>query len=290
MFLINKRDKQVILDYSLIYDIDSALHLDFYARGLCIEPEVLFKQPSHFTQVSYGLITTNQREHEIYETNLRKNLKSFDFVADLSRRMVKSVFHVHKICRCIEKMPFNQKMQIYDQLFREVGYMFAFKRFSDLLNPEYFSKYKQDEFLEVCRKVRETSHLVKLNTAIERLREETTDERIVHFIKYYGFLDGFSICPTELETIEGVLHRLSTSNCTKRIKRKLGETPTDFGLLLFRRIGWYEEMRHYYQLRALRIFRQAILIFGLDLYETSYQEFQTYIQERSNAIDNYPTS
>ncbi|GAA3334351.1 hypothetical protein GCM10020331_101960 [Ectobacillus funiculus] len=92
--MINKRDKQVILDYSLIYDIDSALHLDFYARGLCIEPEVLFKQPSHFTQVSYGLITTNQREHEIYETNLRKkNLKKvLIFVADLSRRMVKKVY------------------------------------------------------------------------------------------------------------------------------------------------------------------------------------------------------
>lgn len=130
--------------------------------------------------------------------------------------------------------------------------------------------------------IRSPSYIIRLSTALSKLSPNSSDDAIYNFILRYGFLNDFNIESTTLETIEGVRKFIETPiSYPKRISRmkKLGNQEQHICGRITRRIAWYEELRHYYQLRILRNFRLAFEHFGLDKFHTGIDELLESMKE-----------
>jgi hypothetical protein len=140
--------------------------------------------------------------------------------------------------------------------------MMAYKRFSD----------RCETLFEKPFDIRVPSYLMRLLIALERIDIHSSNE-VCDFIERYGYLYDFYIKENLLETPQGVQEYVKTLKpMNPRSSYKKNEKPRSFLSMLYKYVSWYEELRHIYQLRALRNFRRLFQHYDLDIHETSWQD------------------
>jgi len=262
--LTNPKTNEVVIDFQLIYDADSALHLDFYADGLIEEAHQLFHQYSPFQKINYGFLSCSIPDYEQYENHFDTSMKNHFFLSTAACAMVSTIKPVHELCRKIEKQKRENVFEFsyYKELYQRVVNMMAYKRFSD----------RCETLFEKPFDIRVPSYLMRLLIALERLDIHSSDE-VTNFIERYGYLYDFYIKESRLETPEGVNKYVKTVKPTNpRSYVKMDNSKRSFECILYKYVSWYEEMRHIYQLRALRNFRHFFQYHHLDIHETSWKD------------------
>lgn len=271
MFL--EDEKEIIVDFQLFYDTDSFLHLDFYADGLVKEPKIVINKECVFKKKNMGFVTADKTRYKAYEREFENLLKNPEFINKTKKKMIQSVLDVHRACLRWEKKWRKREIEKKDvkEYYEKITTMMAFKRFSD-----HCEKKIQKET------TRTPSYLMRYIKGLERVRTFPTDKEIQKFINKYGFLQYFGIEKNSAETKNGVL-TLIKKNRLPGNKEKRGVTGNQ-PISLYKYLAWYEELRHYYQLRSLRNFRWLMEENECDLYETSIEDLVNLLTRKEELL------
>jgi hypothetical protein len=284
MFLNIKSMGKVVCDFQLIYETDSYIHLDLYADGLVMESTVLFNKEPYLKKENYGMVIGESKQHIEYISFFESIIKKEDVAKQISQKMINSILSTHKICRRSER-EIEQgvlKPQTFLDLYTSLSIMLAFKSFSDKCNPEIFSN-DRSQFQKMCLKVRIPSHITTFTRELSNLSKYSNNKSLQKFIKRYSFLQDFNIRETELETVEGLKAYLDIERESYKFKKRKLEKidiSKDSACTIFKRIGWYEEVRHYYQLRGLRNLRIFLTSLNMDIYRTSISSLKEELYRR----------
>lgn len=262
--LIDRKTNQVVIDYQLVYDIDSAIHLNFYADGLLSEAQTLFSIKTPFSKKGDGMLLASLQRFEEYESLFKATLEKEKMRFEIAKKMTKSIFPVHRLCLKAEREYLSGKifLSTYLELYQSVVQMLSYKRFSD---------YCESHFASFQSEARTPSFLLRMLQALERLQHNLDDNEIQTFIDRHGYLFQFSIAESELETSFGIREYLQRNPIHfSSLKKRQNHT----GVTLFKQLAWYEELRHVYQLRALRNFRKCFQQMGLDIHEATIESIK----------------
>lgn len=281
MFFSLVKQKKVIMDFQLIYDTDSYIQLDFYAQGLKQEP-LLYNRPIYLERKSYGFLTGDLNMHKDNEDVFHEHLQKEEWVHATAKQMIQSIRQLHYMTRKIEASLKNNVLsyELWNDYFQTIARVLSFKRFSDECKAEDFC-HDTSIFEEQVKQLRLPSHILLFHQKFERLRKDYSPETIQEFIHRYGFLYDFNIEETIFENQEAILEKLK-----QPISKKVLRSPSkkviqmdDSSLRLFKSIVWYEELRHYYQARAVRNYRVALEILGLNIYQTGIDTFHKNLKK-----------
>lgn len=263
MFLYQEKQNQYVLDYQLIYDLDSPLHADFYGDGLQKEAGV-FGVSTPFQKKGNGFFVADEEEFEEYESLFAQ--KAEEDKHTIIKDMARSLIVVHKLSRKMEGMlqTGNISSSFVETYYHSILDMMKYKRISD---------FYQEKYEEYGKEIRQPSHLRRLMHAIESVKRNQTKENIQKFISYEAFLFRFSMKENELEKEESLRPWLA-NYISKERKHNRGRLPENEEEKIVRYVGWYEEMRHYYQLRALRNFRLLFERKNLNIHRCSMDDYR----------------
>lgn len=263
---ISNQPNQSVLDFQLVYDTDSNIQLDLYADGLLEEPK-LVSLPCPFRKRTYGLLSADLEDFNTYQEQFISRITQMQ--ETLTTGMVQSIVKVHQMCRRIEHSldkgtSFLSDKALWSDFYKAIIKMMSFKRISD----EY-----QLEYEHLATVVTLPSYMDRLYSSLHNLHNNLSSERILHFIRYTGFLLTFNIEKTELESEETVRMWANRSWEKKSSLRRCAPKTQEEQWI--KRVGWYEEMRHYYQLRALRNFRLLFEREGIPVHEGTWEHLNS---------------
>ncbi|WP_336770146.1 PEP/pyruvate-binding domain-containing protein [Bacillus bombysepticus] len=268
MFLWDANTEQEIIDYQLIYDTDSNLQLEFYADGLTKE-SLLFSNTSPFTKIDYGLLVANPNRWEEYEKLLVNEITKTEIREKITTQMVLSIKNVHNWCRKIERQLKNESysknnhLDNWKSFYNSVVHMMSFKRLSDIF---------QEQWSHLAQSITLPSYMDQLHQSLYHLKKNPTKNSIEKFLWYTGFLLTFNIEKTELEHQDGIEKWLAKDWNTRTSLRRTA--PSSLEEKWMKRVGWYEELRHYYQLRALRNFRLLFEELNIDIHKGTMADIE----------------
>jgi hypothetical protein len=100
------------------------------------------------------------------------------------------------------------------------------------------------------------------------------------FIRKYGFLNTFNIEKTQFESKKEIKKYLEENNISYFEKK---DKKNDMYDLLSKRFCWYEEFRHYYQMRALRNFRLIFEKLNLNIFNTDFNDLKIKLSKEGLA-------
>lgn len=282
MFLLDKDTKKMCLDFQLIYDVDANIHLDFYADGLCEEPKYIFGIENIFEKISYGFVVADHDKFEDYEKNILGKRVNDKLLREVSTKMVNSIFRMKESSEEVEKKIIGKTLDYKDieTYYKEIIEMMAYRRISDIYQHEIESLNDHDLIKILCE-IEVPSYIMILNKKLKELKMNPSEEQIQEFIFNYGFLGDFSISKCEFEMEDFIREKLELI-LAEDMKQK--KEISDLGnmekykeqLELYKNIVFYEEYRHYYQLRALRNFRLIFELLNLDIYNTDIQKLKLH--------------
>ncbi|PLT31769.1 hypothetical protein [Peribacillus deserti] len=255
MGIFIKTEEKAVFDFELVYDTDSKIHVDWYANGLLWEQKIL-GGPTAFYKKNYGIIVADLKEYEEYQKFFYEKLSNKTFLQEIVPKLAISIIDVHRACRKFELERTRENAEI---LHRKVSYMLGFKRVSD---------YCQNNI--DLNKENVPSYLLRIVQGLQRLKEHPSIENKKIFIKRYGYLHTFKIARNELETLEGVQKKINKMFPDTVIRKRknwgLG-SPSSIGKYIL----WYEELRHVYQLRALRNFRNYFEEININIHDGLFE-------------------
>lgn len=286
MYLCFKSQDLVVADFQLIYHTDNYVQLDFYAEGLRQEP-LLYNEPIFGVRTSFGFVKGSYKDFEHNEDVFNNRIHDITWVLETTSKMIKSIYELHKINRLIEK--YLKKKEIPSNLwfyyFSAITEVLKYKRFTDNCEPIWFAE-NQNEYEKEISKIRVSSHILLFYKKLERLKNEQNDIEIQKFIERYGFLYDFNIAPTLFEKENELKLFLSKTSSTSKKKISCHINSGDISVRLYKRMGWYEEMRHYYQARALRNYRIAFEMLGMDIFKTGIDDFHNQLKRSESNFNN----
>ncbi len=281
MFLLDRDTGKMCLDFQLIYDVDAYIHLDFYADGLCEEPKCVFGLEGIFKKISYGFVVADKEKFEDYEENVLKKCVNRDLLKKVSNMMVNSIIDIRKSSEVIENKILCNNLTYKDieVYYQSIIEMMAYRRVSDIYQDEIEGLDDPDLIKLICS-TEVPSYMMILNKKLKELKKNSSEEQIKDFIFNYGFLGDFSIKKGEFETEEFIRekleHIIDDDFEYKKETFDLEDTGEYKELLeIYKNIVYYEEYRHYYQLRALRNFRLIFELLNLDIHTTDIQKLKS---------------
>ncbi|GAB6422498.1 hypothetical protein bcgnr5378_37090 [Bacillus cereus] len=268
MFLWDANTEQEILDYQLIYDTDSNLQLEFYADG-SMKESLLFSHTSPYIKKDYGLLVVNPNLREEYEKLVDNEITKDEIREQITMQMVLSIKNVHNWCRKIERQLQNESYSKNNHLgnwrkfYNSIVHMMSFKRLSDIF---------QNQWSHLAQSITLPSYMDQLHQSLYHLKKNPTKNNIDKFSWYTGFLLTFNIEKTELEQQDGIKKWLAKDWNTRPSLRRT--SPSSSEEKWMKRVGWYEELRHYYQLRALRNFRLLFEELNIDIHNGTMADIE----------------
>jgi hypothetical protein len=194
LFLIDKKNKLAVLDYQLIYDTDSLIHLDFYCDGII--KEINRYVPNARTEkLGPGMMCLDLKDYTFFQAKLSELVHDQTELKKLLSKMVGSIKPVHTACRKVECQFKSNQIHLYDylDLYAKVINMMSYKQISDQLESKL-----------IISESRTPSYLIRFYRSIKQLSLGLTEQKIENFIERHGFLYSFSILETELESKTGL--------------------------------------------------------------------------------------
>ncbi len=307
--------KYLVIDFNYVYSIDARIHQQFYVWSIKKHGQVLgIKGRVGVKEYKPGVVyiearpwlTLLKRSMELVRSSpsylifLRsmlirtiRDLRAANLSVERellrgrpSKKRISKLFH--SVCRCIAAAIISDVLHASFQLLKwtkeKVGEEDGTRLYLDLLSPSV------------------ESHYTLLSSAEMKYRErflKTKDERLLkEFAWKYGFLHGFSIHRSPLEDPSYLKRRFSSRKMIRgkvpsgaKVRRQaalekyylLGPPKgfTSLHFIIFLRTLQlcvdHEELRHYWQLRTLRNFRELISSLDLDLERTSFEELMEVV-------------
>lgn len=293
MYLCFHKKNLVVADFQLIYDTDNLIQLDFYAEGIRIEP-LLYDQKIFSERINYGFLKGTYIDYQKDQQFFMNLMEDSEWVDITSKRMVKSIHNLHKLTKMIERALDEKQLSLplWESYFYSIANAISFKRFSNTCDPIRYSE-SEEQFEFAIKNMRIPSHVLLFYKKLEQLKKDPNDVEIRSFIKKYGFLYDFNIAATPFENIsdiKGIIQNqqealLQVMKEDAPMKSAKNINDNNFGVILYKRLAWYEEMRHYYQARALRNYRLIFEQLNLDIYCTGIDDFHNKLKEEIRHVN-----
>jgi len=277
MYLCFQKHNLAVADFQLLYDTDNFIQLDFYAEGLLKEP-LLYDNPIFAEKITSGFIKSSYEDYLANEKIYKATIRNQEWVESTSIKMVNSIIRLHKLTRLIEKDLTEEQLSLnlWKDYFSAIAIVMQFKRFTEDCEPTWFTE-DVDLYENQIKEIHVPSHILLFHKKLDGVKKERTEREIKNFIHLYGFLYDFNIALTPFED-EGQIRELISKSTTQiRAIKPPQRINHSFSTKLYKRMAWYEEMRHYYQARALRNYRTVFEKLNLDIFETGIEEFHRHL-------------
>jgi hypothetical protein len=243
-----------------------------------------YGNPIFAKRTTYGFLKAKHDDYLEAHSVFMCKIKQREWVEKTSTDMIESIFLLHKVTRQIEKDLRNSKINktLWEEYFSAISLVLRYKSFSDKCDPTFFS-IDVEEYERNNKRVHSPSHILLFYRNLEKLKKNPNQLRIKEFIFRYGFLYDFNIARTPFEDEEYLKLLKNTSKNKDKLDSLERVHSNSFDIQLYKRLAWYEEMRHFYQARALRNYRDVFEKLQLDIFKTGIEDFHGFI-ERNDCV------
>ena len=274
-FFKNINNETRVIDFQLIYDCQSKLHLELYGIGLKKE-SLLIDHKDIYSFIDYGFLECSEKNYQTRLNMLKSICKDYTKLHQLYKKVELKMNKLDILNNYIEEKIKSNIFDISDYIVLADTFttIMAFRRI-----PEIFfdvSKKYTKENLDLTQNEL-PSFMNLLNEQMNFLHCKMSDNELEDFAFNYGYLASFYMTKTKLEDVEYV------RKISKKNKPSITKTPNkilvnksyeidDIDLKMFYLMIFYEERRHMAQMRVLRNFRLMFEHYDMDPFSSLIED------------------
>lgn len=277
MYLHNIKDDTMVCDYTLVYDSDCKLILDMYAYGAQFEPYCLDVN-AEVNVLDTGLVSLNIYDYGKIKTRRSEILEDNNLLYIYSTKAVEAAKKMIYECNRIEQKKLQCVPKEIITLFESVVHVIGYRELSDIAS----EKLATELGIATIEKIAVPSYLALTEKNFNVLHCQSKREELELFVKEYGYLYTFDITKNKYEDVDEL--KVLVANKKSEGKEVPQKLHVDYAYdeamskreISFYNFSWYSEVKHIYQLRILRNFREIMKNWDLDICYTDIRSLLAY--------------